>query len=170
MHGFKVLTEQDVEAIHIASLRILAETGITLTNPEALEILAGAGAIVANNQVLLPSWLVEQEIAKATTKVSIRGRNGSVKVLGDQTLHWHNLGGAHDIYDARSNTRRKAMLKDLQDCTRLLDALEGVTTITPFFTPSGCSWSLDVFGNVSLCHSQYHQTTPGTWYTICSGS
>jgi len=132
---FRVMTESDIEAIHLASLRVLAETGITLTHPEAREILSGAGAIVNNDRVLLPGWLVEQEVAKSTSKVSIRGRGGVIKTLGNQTLHWHNLGGARDIYDASSGTHRKATLRDLQDCTRLLDALESVTTITPFFTP-----------------------------------
>jgi len=135
MHEFRVMNEADVKAIHTSSLRVLAETGITLTQPEAREILSGAGAIVENDRILIPAWLVEQEVAKSCTKVSIRGRGGLVKTLGDQTLHWHNLGGARDVFDAGSGTRHKANIKDLQDCTRLLDALEGVTTVTPFFTP-----------------------------------
>jgi trimethylamine--corrinoid protein Co-methyltransferase len=114
---------------------VLAETGIILTHPQAREILSAAGASIENDRVLLPPALVEEQVAKSFTKVNIRGRDGSTKTLGDQSLHWHNLGGARDIYDAASGTRRKAMLKDLQDCTRLLDALDGVTTITPFFTP-----------------------------------
>jgi trimethylamine---corrinoid protein Co-methyltransferase len=135
MREFSVLSESDLEAIHTASLRILSETGITLMYAEAREILAGAGALIINNRVVIPAWLVEQQIKNSTKKVSIRGRGGAVKILGDQTLHWHNLGGARDIFDAKTGARRKAMLKDLQDCTRLLDALNGVTTITPFFTP-----------------------------------
>jgi trimethylamine--corrinoid protein Co-methyltransferase len=135
MHEFKVMSESDIEAVHSASLRVLAETGIILTHPQAREILSAAGASIENDRVLLPPALVEEQVAKSFTKVNIRGRDGSTKTLGDQSLHWHNLGGARDIYDAASGTRRKAMLKDLQDCTRLLDALDGVTTITPFFTP-----------------------------------
>jgi trimethylamine--corrinoid protein Co-methyltransferase len=135
MNVLKVITEADVEAIHSASLRVLEETGIILTHPQAREILCTAGARVENNRVLLSAELVEEQVAKARTRVSLRGRNGEVKTLGDQTLHWHNLGGAREVYEARTGTRHKAMLKDLQDCTRLLDALDGVTTITPFFTP-----------------------------------
>jgi trimethylamine--corrinoid protein Co-methyltransferase len=155
MHEFRVMTESDTEAIHLASLRVLAETGITLSYPRAQEILSGAGATIADNKVLLPPWLVEQEVAKSSTKVSIHGRDGSVKTLGDHTLHWHNLGGARDIYDAGSGTRRKAMLKDLQDCTRLLDALDNVTTITPFFTPQ------DVPGHL-MSLAMYRHAIPNT--------
>src|SRR4030042_1586272 len=150
MHELNVMSDADVEAVHSASLRVLAETGIILNHPEAREIFYSAGATVDKDRVLLPPSLVEQQLVKTTKKVSIRGRGGSTKTLGDGTLHWHNLGGARDIYDAGSGEHRKAMLKDLQDCTRLLDALDGVTTITPFFTPQ------DVPGHLmSLAMSRY---------------
>jgi len=155
MHEFKVMSESDIKAVHSSSLRVLVETGIILTHPEAREILSGAGAMIENDRVLLPPALVEAQVSKSTTKVSIRGRGGSVNTLGDQSLHWHNLGGARDIYDAGSGTRSKAMLKDLQDCTRLLDALDGVTTITPFFTPQ------DVPGHL-MSLAMYRHAIPNT--------
>ncbi len=155
MHEFRVMSESDIEAIHTSSLRVLAETGIILKHPEAREILSSAGAVIENDRVLLPPELVEAQVSKSTTKVSLRGRDGSTRTIGDKSLHWHNLGGARDIYDAGSGTRRKAMLKDLQDCTRLLDALDGVTTITPFFTPQ------DVPGHV-MSLAMYRHTIPNT--------
>jgi trimethylamine--corrinoid protein Co-methyltransferase len=155
MDEFRVMSESDIEAVHSASLRVLAETGIILAHPRALEILSAAGALIENDRVLLPPTLVEEQVAKATRKVSIRGRSGLIKTLGDQSLHWHNLGGARDIYDAGSGIRRKAMLKDLKDCTRLLDALEGVTTITPFFTPQ------DVPGHL-MSLAMYRHAIPNT--------
>jgi trimethylamine--corrinoid protein Co-methyltransferase len=119
MIEFKVLSEIEIEAIHSASLRILAETGIVLTHPIARDMLTGAGAEVKEERVLLPASLVEDQVAKSGRKVSIRGRGGVSKTLGDRPLHWHNLGGARDIYNAGNGTRRKATLQDLQDCTRL---------------------------------------------------
>jgi len=149
------MTESDLEAMHLASLRVLAETGIFLSHPEAREILSSAGAQIDGDRVLLPPELVEHEVAKCATPVHLRGRSGAVRTLGDGTLNWHNLGGARDIYDATTGTRRKAMLKDLQDCTRLLDALDGVTTITPFFTPQ------DVPGHL-MSLSMYRYALPNT--------
>lgn len=155
MEEFRVMSESDVEAIHYASLRVLAETGIVLSNQEARDILSGAGASILNDRVLLPPSLVEEQVSKAGNEVRIRGRNGSIKTLGDGSLHWHNLGGARDIYDASTGKRRKAMLKDLRDCTRLLDALEGVTTITPFYTPQ------DVPGHL-MSLAMYRHAIPNT--------
>src|SRR4030043_404392 len=155
MYKFRVMTESDIDAIHLASLRVLAETGINLTQPRACEILTGAGATIEKDRVLLPPELVEREVARSTTKVRLHGRSGAIKTLGDQTLHWHNWGGARDVYDASSGTRHKATLKDLQDCTRLLDALDGVTTITPFFTPQ------DVPGHL-MSLAMYRYAIPNT--------
>jgi trimethylamine--corrinoid protein Co-methyltransferase len=135
MIQFSVLTKDEVEAIHEATLRILSETGIILTSQAGLEILVGCGARLQDGRVLLPPDLVENEVAKSTKQVTLRGRGGSSKSLGDGKLYWHNLGGARDIYDHRHGNRRQAVLQDLRDATRLLDALEHATTITPFFTP-----------------------------------
>lgn len=135
MIKLNVLTENDIEAIHESSLRILAETGIVLTHPQGREILAAAGATVESDRVLLPPELVEEAIARCPNEVRLRGRGGMVKVLGDGNLRWHNLGGARDVYEPVSGTRRKALLQDLRDSTRLLDALDQVDSITPFFTP-----------------------------------
>lgn len=136
MIHLSVLDENEIEAIHQATLRILGETGVVLTEPRSRSLLAGAGAKVQEMSVLLPPELVEKCIALAGKKTTIRGRSGAVKTLGDGSLYFHNLGGAPQVYDAASGTRRLATVKDVCDSTRLLDALENCHTITPFFTPT----------------------------------
>jgi trimethylamine--corrinoid protein Co-methyltransferase len=130
-----VLTDAEVEAIHQATLRILSDVGIVLTQDDAREILTSAGALVRGDRVLLPPDLVERTVARCPRQVAIRGRGGERMVLGDGTLHWHNLGGASEVYDPRIGEHRPATVQDVRDATRLLDALDGVTNITPFFTP-----------------------------------
>lgn len=155
MSKLMVISDTEVDNIHAASLRVLEETGIILAHPEAREILSSAGAVIRGEFVHFPPDLVEAQVGKATSTVTIRGRSGAVKTLGDGSLHWHNLGGAREIYDAGSGGRRKAVVKDLQDCTRLLDALDGVTTVTPFFTP------LDVPGHL-MSLAMYRHAIPNT--------
>jgi len=77
-----VLADEAVEAIHQATLRILSEVGIVLTQPEAREVLAGAGATVRGDRVLLPPDLVEREVARCPRQVTVRGRSGQTVVLG----------------------------------------------------------------------------------------
>jgi trimethylamine--corrinoid protein Co-methyltransferase len=87
--------------------------------------------------------------------VSLTGRSGVEKCLGDGSLHWHNLGGAREIYDHRSRSRRPATIQDLRDATRLLDAMESATTIVPLFTP------LDVPGEM-MSLAMYRHAIPCT--------
>jgi trimethylamine--corrinoid protein Co-methyltransferase len=140
--AFNLLSPQEVAALHVATLRILDETGVILKEPHSRDLLAGAGARLTEGRVHLPPELVEASIAKAGKRTSIRGRGGMVKTLGDGRLYFHNLGGARDIYDAALGTRRLAVLQDVRDATRLLDALENCNTITPFFTPTDAPGSI----------------------------
>lgn len=135
MTGLNFLTNDEVESIHHTTLRILEDIGIGLKQETAREILAGAGARVQNERVHLPPDLVEETLARCPPQVKIRGRAGKVVTLGDGNLYWHNLGGASHVFDHQSGARRAATVQDVRDSTRLLDALDGVTTITPFFTP-----------------------------------
>jgi trimethylamine--corrinoid protein Co-methyltransferase len=131
-----LLSTDEVEAIHQATLRILAGIGVVLTEPKARQLLSDAGAKIHQNRVLLPPELVETCIQKAGKQFSIHGRGGTTKTLGDGNLYFHNLGGAPQVYDSASGQRRLALIQDVRDATRLLDSLANCHTITPFFTPT----------------------------------
>ncbi len=155
MMRLTVLCNEELDAIHQATLRILNEVGIILKQPTAREMLAGAKARIFGERVLLPPDLVEWAIGQCPHSARVRGRNGQYVTLGDGNLHWHNLGGARDIYDPRSGTLRRATMVDVCDSTRLLDALDSVTTVTPFFTP------IDVPGPL-MALSMYRSALPNT--------
>jgi len=136
VNTLKLLSDAEVEALHQATLRILSEVGVILTHPGARQMLTDAGATIQNERVCLPPDLVEACIAKCLKQVLVRGRGGMVKTLGDGSLNFHNLGGARDIHNLVTGEHRFAILQDVRDATRLLDALPNCNTITPFFTPS----------------------------------
>jgi len=99
--------------------------------------------------------LVEWAVAQCPPRVTVRDRAGEPLTLGDGNLHWHNLGGARDFYEPASGKIRPAFVKDVQDSARLLDALENVDSVTPFFTPQDVSGEL-----MSL--AMYRHTLPFT--------
>jgi trimethylamine--corrinoid protein Co-methyltransferase len=136
VNTLKLLSDAEVEALHQATLRILNEIGVVLTHTEARQILTDAGATIKKENILLPPELVEVCIAKCPPQVSVRGRDGKTKIIGDGSLNFHNLGGARDIFNPVTGEHRFAVLQDVRDSTRLLDALPNCNTITPFFTPS----------------------------------
>ncbi len=150
-----VLTDTDVGEIHQATLRILGEVGIVLDQAEACEILVGSGASIRGDRILLTPDLVERALAQCPRRVSVQGRGGQTVILGDGNLHWHNVGGARDVYDPSTGQRRSATLEDVRNSARLLDALDSTTSLTPFFTPQDIAGSL-----MSL--AMYRHTLPHT--------
>lgn len=149
------LTTDEVESIHQASLQILEHVGVVLTHPEGREILDGAGARIRGERVHLPPETIERALGQLPEKVSMRGRDGRTATLGDGSLHWHNLGGAPEVYEPASGLRRPATIADLRRSARLLDGLENATTVTPFFTPQ------DVPGPL-MSLMMYRHTVPHT--------
>jgi trimethylamine--corrinoid protein Co-methyltransferase len=134
MLSVSYLSDQDVEAIHQTTLRILSEVGIVLGGEEALALLLDHGAVHKDNQVCLPPELVERCLSLCPQQVRLEGRGGQV-TLGTGDLHIHNLGGARDVLDRPNGDLRPATAHDVAEAARLLDALENATTITPFYTP-----------------------------------
>jgi trimethylamine--corrinoid protein Co-methyltransferase len=128
------LTADEIKAIHEATLRILAETGVVMQGDEARALLLDHGAAPNDDRLTLPPELVERCLHQCPPEVTLEGRGGSL-VMDRRDLHVHNMGGARDILDAPGGDLRPATTHDLAETTRLLDALPGVTSITPFFTP-----------------------------------
>lgn len=133
------LTQEDLRSIHHASLRVLSETGILIDDPEGRGLLLDHGAQESGarenkDRLCLPPELVEACLAQCPPQVILRGRGGAV-TLGDGSLHVHNLGGARDVFDSPGADPRPATSADVAESTRLMDALDNVTTITPLYTP-----------------------------------
>ena len=66
MRYWEPATDHDLDKIHEAACRILAELGVRIHSREALDVLAGAGATIVNKNVArIPRDLVERSIASA---------------------------------------------------------------------------------------------------------
>ena len=129
-----ILSQDEVRAIHQATLRILSEVGVFLDDDEARTLLFDHGAREHHERVSLPPDLVETCLERCPQRVTLRGRGGEV-TLGGGALNVHNLGGARDVLEAPGSDLRPATTVDVANSTRLLDALENVTTVTPLYTP-----------------------------------
>lgn len=135
MERLKFLSDEEVKTMHEATLQIMNEVGIIWTHKPSLDILLDAGCKMKDNRVLMPPDLVMDSVAKANKRPKIRGRNGTVNELGSGNLYFHNLGGARDVFDARTGTHHTATNEDCVNAVRLLDALPNCNNVTPFFTP-----------------------------------
>ena len=75
---FRILSDQQLEKLHHASLEILERTGVTVDSEEAIELLHGAGADVSDpKRVRIPSYLIEQALATTPKSVTLYKRDGT---------------------------------------------------------------------------------------------
>ncbi len=116
-----LLSADQVEAIHRASLRILAEIGIELMSPRARAVMRGAGATVdePSGTVRLDPALLEQLIGHAPERFTLTPRNpGRQVVLGGRHLAFGLVAGPPNVHD-RERGRRAGNYRDYCDFVRL---------------------------------------------------
>lgn len=83
-----LISEDQLEAIHGASLRILAETGMDFLHPEATSILAEAGAAVDGQRVRFDPELIAETVSRAPSSFTLHARNPDhdVQIGGDNVV------------------------------------------------------------------------------------
>ncbi|MEA3340453.1 MAG: trimethylamine methyltransferase family protein, partial [Chloroflexota bacterium] len=91
---YKPLTDKQVKQIHVASLSILARTGVQVEEPEALRLFEEAGADVDGDRVRLPQSLVEDALDKAPSRVVLAGRDPKNDLILEGARVHIGTGGA----------------------------------------------------------------------------
>jgi trimethylamine--corrinoid protein Co-methyltransferase len=124
---YKPLTDEEVEQIHEASLEVLERTGVHVEESEALRLFQETGASVEENRVRLPRSLVEDAIDKAPSSVLLAGRDPEQDlILEDARVHIGTGGAALQVLDLDTGEIRKAVLDDVSDMARIVDALDNI--------------------------------------------
>jgi len=84
----RVVSDDQLEAIHEASLRVLSETGIDILLPEAQQLLVGAGASMDGDRVRFDPEMVLEYVAKAPSEFTLEARNPehSMRIGGDNVV------------------------------------------------------------------------------------
>lgn len=77
----QILNEDQLTAIHAATLEVLETTGVVITHPKALEILHGAGCKIEDGRVRIPAALVEKAISTAPNSVTLGNRDNSKQMV-----------------------------------------------------------------------------------------
>jgi len=128
------LSEDEIEAIHNASLEVLESTGIKVMSGKALDILKEAGAKVdyGKNLATIPRNLVEEALERAPKTIKYCARNPKYDfVLNKQEPHFCASGGPPFIRDWETGERRYSTSEDLARCTVIADYLDHVHIIWP---------------------------------------
>jgi trimethylamine--corrinoid protein Co-methyltransferase len=132
------LTADQISLLHDASLEILARTGMRFFSQEAVELFRKAGARVSDgNLVHIPAHLVEWALGSAPKNITIFDRNGERAMsLGGYRTYFGVGSDCMSIYDLTTGEHRKAVLDDVVQGVRLVDALPNLDFVMSMFLPS----------------------------------
>ena len=125
------LPENDLEGIHQAALRILAELGILMEHPEMRDRLAGMGCRIAGSRAYISQEIAARVISQVPSSFHLYGRDGNSSVCVDArgaTL-FTNSGIVPNICDLESGVIRRSTNEDVARTTRILNALSNVDLV-----------------------------------------
>jgi trimethylamine--corrinoid protein Co-methyltransferase len=124
---FEVLSQDEVERIHAASMEILAEVGIKVNYKKARDIFREAGADVNDETfaVKIPEKLIRWAVDQAPKQFSLFGIDASFRLdIGPNQAEpvFAGLGTPTRILDLNSGAVRAATRQDMIDHIILIDA------------------------------------------------
>jgi trimethylamine---corrinoid protein Co-methyltransferase len=124
----RALSDDQLEAIHDASLTILEEIGMDFLHADARRILKDAGADVSpdNERVRLPRGLVESKIGLAPKQFTFHARNPARSLqIGGKATAFGSVASAPNAAD-RAGGRRPGTRQDFTNFLRLAQSFGSV--------------------------------------------
>lgn len=123
---YRILSQNKLEEIHENSLRIMAEVGIVMTEPESVEILKAHGCKVDGSRVYFPRNLVEEAIKSAPSSYTLHGRDESktIEISCDYTAYAGPYGSPF-VHD-RINGYRSSTMEDFKNIVKIVDKMENI--------------------------------------------
>ena len=119
----RVLSEDHVEAIHQAALKLLATQGMRVLNGTALDHFRRAGARIEGQMVYPDPGLIAERLATVPRTFTIAARNRAKDLrFGGNDMVFSSVGGPAYVMDL-DRGRRDGTLQDMQDFLRLCQSL-----------------------------------------------
>jgi len=128
------LSEDDMKAIHNASLEVLERVGVKVMSNEALDILKGCGAKVdyGEKHASIPGNLVEEALRRAPKTIKYAARNPKYDfMLNKQEPHFCVDGMPPFVLDGETGKRRNSTAEDVASFSVIGDYLDHVDLLWP---------------------------------------
>ncbi len=120
------VSDDHLEAIHTAALRVLAETGIDFLHPDARALWADAGADVDGERVRPDPELVTDLVARAPSTFTLHAPDPAHDIeIGGDAVAFTAVASAPYVGD-EAGGRRQGNAKDYADLLRLCQVLTTV--------------------------------------------
>src|SRR3954469_9250196 len=124
----EIVSADELESIHVASLRVLSEIGMDFLAPDARQILRDAGAHTEPDsaRVRFEPEMVEERIRTAPPSFTLHARNPAYDVrLGGDWIAFGTVGSPPNVSDL-DRGRRIGNRADYQNLLRLAQSLSAV--------------------------------------------
>ena len=135
---FSVLSESQLQDLHLAALEVLRNTGIRFFHEEALELLKNAGAFISDgNLVKLSAHLVEDALASTPGRVVMCDRDGQPAMfLEGRRVSFGTGSDCLYLLDPETGEHREFTQADLVNAYHLCDALPNIDFVMSVGIPS----------------------------------
>ncbi len=102
----ELLSADQIEALHQASITVLRDTGLDVLNTQARRMLSAAGAIVTDERVRFDPEMIDDYIASAPAEFDFHSRNPERTVrLGGPWVAFSAVASAPNVSDAAGGRR-----------------------------------------------------------------
>lgn len=150
----KAVSDDELEAIHLASLRVLAETGIDFLNADARTLLANHGAEVDGDRVRFDAELVEAMVAKAPSQFRLHAPNPEHDLeIGGNHVAFASVASAPNVAGL-DGPRRTGNRADYQNLLRLCQTFTSIHLV-----PGYPVEPVDVHASVRHLHAAFDAHT-----------
>ena len=135
--NYRVLTENQIKEIHLATLEILETAGVRVLDDEGIQLLRDAGCrVTENNIVQIPNWLVEACIRSAPSRITVYNRKGEDAMhLEGSKVHFGLGTDLIKTCDLKTGELRPSRLQDVINAARTADYFEEIDFIASFALP-----------------------------------
>jgi len=125
----EVLTKEDVQKIHNATLQIIEKVGVRFPSKRALEIWEANGAQVDHEKkiVRVKPQIIEDALKKAPPAYKLAARDPQQDLFLDGNhVNLGTDGCGVEVIDIHTGIKRTSCLQDVRDIARVADATEEV--------------------------------------------
>ena len=135
--SYRLLTEEQIREIHLATLEVLETIGVRVLNEEGVQLLRDAGCRAKNdNVVLIPNWLVEDCIRSTPSRITIYNRKGEESMRLEGRKIYFGMGtDLITTCDLKTGQYRPTLLQDVVNAVRVADACGEIDFVSSLGLP-----------------------------------
>ena len=133
-----ILTDEELESVHLTSFKILEDVGAYLPSKEILRMLADNGAQVnyTTNIARFPRGVVKEYISKAPSEFTLAARDEDYNMNLRPGNFYFGIGsGAVRFRDVETGEARTATVSDFENLIKISDVLSNFSFVGEAVTP-----------------------------------